>query len=142
MNIELLNLTLKLLSRKDYFSNELKMKLIEKGYTKEDIDEVITHLIEKKLIDDESLIQRKINYLQNKGWGEYKIYDYLIKKNIPKDLVKSSIRDFLDVELEIKNIKRYSKKRKEFDKKVRYLISKGFKESLILKILNKKEDEI
>jgi len=141
LNIDCLNYSLKLLSRKDYFSKELKMKLIEKGYNSDDIDEVITHLIKEKFIDDESLIERKINYLQNKGWGEFKIYQYLIQKGISKEFIKDSLKNYLDSELEIKNIIKYSKKKKEFDKKVRYLISKGFRESLVLKILGKKEDE-
>lgn len=139
MNIDCLNYTLKILSRKDYFSKELKMKLIEKGYNLPDIDEVIDHLIKEKYINDESLVERKINYLQNKGWGEFKIYKYLLEKGMSKEFVKSSLKKYLDNELEIKNIIKYSKKKKEFEKKVRYLTSKGFKESLVLKILGKKE---
>lgn len=139
MNIDCLNYTLKILSRKDYFSKELKMKLIEKGYNLPDIEEVIDHLIKEKYIDDESLVERKINYLQNKGWGEFKIYKYLLEKGMCKEFVKNSLEKYLDNELEIKNIIKYSKKKKEFEKKVRYLTSKGFKESLVLKILGKKE---
>lgn len=139
MNIDCLNYTLKILSRKDYFSKELKMKLIEKGYNLPDIDEVIDHLIKEKYINDESLVERKINYLQNKGWGEFKIYKYLLEKGMSKEFVKSSLKKYLDNELEIKNIIKYSKKKKEFEKKIRYLTSKGFKESLVLKILGKKE---
>ncbi|MGQ9845378.1 MAG: regulatory protein RecX [Caldisericia bacterium] len=139
MNIDCLNYTLKILSRKDYFSKELKMKLIEKGYNLSDIDEVIDHLIKEKYINDESLVERKINYLQNKGWGEFKIYKYLLEKGMSKEFIKSSLENYLDYELEIKNIIKYSKKKKEFEKKVRYLTSKGFKESLVLKILGKKE---
>lgn len=139
MNIDCLNYTLKILSRKDYFSKELKMKLIEKGYNLPDIKEVIDHLIKEKYIDDESLVERKINYLQNKGWGEFKIYKYLLEKGMCKEFVKNSLEKYLDNELEIKNIIKYSKKKKEFEKKVRYLTSKGFKESLVLKILGKKE---
>ena len=142
MNIDCLNYTLRLLTRKDYFSKELKMKLIEKGYNLDDIDEVITHLIKEKFIDDESLIERKINYLQNKGWGEFKIYQYFMQRGVPKQFVENSLKNYLDNELEIKNIIKYSKKKKEFEKKVRYLISKGYRESLVLKILGKKEDEI
>lgn len=139
MNIDCLNYTLKILSRKDYFSKELKMKLIEKGFDLSDIDEVIDHLIKEKYINDESLVERKINYLQNKGWGEFKIYKYLLEKGMSKAFVKSSLEKYLNSELEIKNIIKYSKKKKEFEKKVRYLTSKGFKESLVLKILEKKE---
>ena len=115
------------------------MKLIEKGYNLPDIDEVIDHLIKEKYINDESLVERKINYLQNKGWGEFKIYKYLLEKGMSKEFVKSSLKKYLDNELEIKNIIKYSKKKKEFEKKIRYLTSKGFKESLVLKILGKKE---
>lgn len=142
MNIDCLNYTLKILSRKDYFSKELKMKLIEKGFNSSDIDEVIDHLIKEKYIDDESLVERKINYLQNKGWGEFKIYKYLLEKGMSKEFVKNSLEKYLDNELEIKNIIKYSKKKKEFEKKVRYLTSKGFKESLVLKILEKKEVDL
>jgi len=118
------------------------MKLIKKGYNSDDIDEVVTHLKKERFIDDESLIERKINYLQNKGWGEFKIYQYFMQRGVSKQFVENSLKNYLDNELEIKNIIKYSKKKKEFEKKVRYLISKGYRESLVLKILGKKEDEI
>lgn len=118
------------------------MKLIEKGFNSSDIDEVIYHLIKEKYINDESLVERKINYLQNKGWGEFKIYKYLLEKGMSKEFVKNSLKKYLDNELETKNIIKYSKKKKEFEKKVRYLTSKGFKESLVLKILEKKEVDL
>ncbi|HQN48298.1 MAG TPA: regulatory protein RecX, partial [Caldisericia bacterium] len=100
MNIDCLNYTLKLLTRKDYFSKELKMKLIKKGYNSDDIDEVITHLVKEKFIDDESLIERKINYLQNKGWDEFKIYQYFMQRGVSKQFVENSLKNYLDNEID------------------------------------------
>ncbi|MCX8094898.1 MAG: RecX family transcriptional regulator [Caldisericia bacterium] len=116
------------------------MKLIKNGYKKEEIDEVIEYLIQKNIIDDFSLIERKINYLQRRGWGELKIYKYLIELGLDKNFVKDGIKKYLDHKLEKENIKKFSKRKAEFEKKVRYLINKGFKESLILEVLKEKED--
>lgn len=140
MNIDLLNYSLKLLGNRDYFTIELKMKLIESGYKQEEIDEIVEYLIQKNFIDDETLIERKINYYQRKGWGELKIYKYLTQLGLDKNFVRDSIKKFLDLTLEKENIKKFSKRKDDFEKKVRYLINKGFRESLILETLREKED--
>ncbi len=118
------------------------MKLIERGYKQEEIDEVIEYLKHKGFLNDLSLLEKKISFLQRKGWGEIKIYKYFVGKGLDKNFVKEGIKNYLDTEKEKENIKKFSKRKESFEKKVRYLISKGFRESLILEVLNEKEDEI
>lgn len=142
MNIDLLNHTLKILGRRDYFTIELKMKLIEDRYKEEEIDEVIDYLKQKNIINDESLLERKINYYQRKGWGEIKIFKYLVGKGLDKNFVSDAIKKYLDLSIERENIKKLSKRKDSFEKKIRYLINRGFRESLILDVLKEKEDEI
>lgn len=142
MNKELLNYSLKLLGNRDYFEIELKMKLINCGYNEKEIDEVIEYLKDRNFINDFSLIERKINFYQRKGWGEFKIYKYLINLGLNKNFVEESIKKFLDLSLEKENIKKFSQRKDDFEKKVNYLINKGFRESLIFEVLKKKEDEI
>jgi SOS response regulatory protein OraA/RecX len=142
LNIDLLNYSLKLLGNRDYFTIELKMKLIERGYKEKEIDEIIYYLKQKKFLDDDSLLEKKISILQNKGWGEFKILKYFLEKGLEKNFVKEGIKNYLDLKKEKENIKRLSQKKDSLEKKLRYLISKGFRESLILEVLNEKEDEI
>ena len=142
MNIDLLNYSLKLLGNRDYFEIELKMKLINSGYSEKDIDEVILYLKDKNFLNDLSLIERKINFYQRKGWGEFKIYKYLLKLGLDQNFVKESIKKFLDLSLEKENIKKYSQRKEDFEKKIMFLKNKGFRESLIFEVLKKKEEEI
>lgn len=142
MKQDILNYSLKLLGNRDYFEIELKMKLINNGYSEKDIDDVIKYLKDKKFLNDLSLIERKINFYQRKGWGEFKIYKYLTNLGLDQNFVEESIKKFLDISLEKENIKKYSQRKEDVEKKIIFLKNKGFRESLIFEVLKKKEDEI
>jgi len=58
---------LKLLSKRDHFKEELKQKLLKKGFDKEKIEEVLAYLKQQNLLNDEKLKERLKEKSINKG---------------------------------------------------------------------------
>ncbi len=140
MNDEVLSYSLRLLGRKDYFSFELKMKLKRKGFKDRDIDEVVEYLIKEKIIDDESLLRREIEYMQSKEWGEKKIVYKLRNKFLPMDFIKKGIKNYFDREKDVENALSLMKRKSDSKDIYSLLISRGFTYSTIVEAKRKKEE--
>ncbi len=140
MNDEVLSYSLRLLGRKDYFSFELKMKLKRKGFKDRDINEVVEYLIKEKIIDDESLLRREIEYMQSKEWGEKKIVYKLRNKFLPMDFIKKGIKNYFDREKDVENALSLMKKKSNSKDIYSLLISRGFTHSTIVEAKRKKEE--
>jgi len=140
VNDEVLSYSLRLLGRKDYFSFELKMKLKRKGFKDRDIDEVVEYLIKEKIIDDESLLRREIEYMQSKEWGEKKIVYKLRNKFLPMDFIKKGIKNYFDREKDVENALSLMKKKSNSKDIYSLLISRGFTYSTIVEAKRKKEE--
>lgn len=141
MNEEVLSYSLRLLGRKDYFSFELKMKLKKKGFCDKDIDEVVDYLVKKKIINDESLIKREIEYMQDREWGENKIIYKLKNKFLPADFIKESINKYFNRNKDIENAVNLIERRGDSKSIYTFLISRGFTYSTISKAKRKKEEK-
>ena len=140
MNDEVLSYSLRLLGRKDYFSFELKMKLKRKGFKDRDINEVVEYLIKEKIIDDESLLRREIEYMQSKEWGEKKIVYKLRNKFLPMDFIKKGIKNYFDREKDVENALSLMKRKSDSKDIYSLLISRGFTYSTIVEAKRKKEE--
>ncbi|RLD14777.1 MAG: hypothetical protein DRI22_01715 [Caldiserica bacterium] len=140
MNEEVLSYSLRLLGRKDYFSFELKMKLKRKGFEDRDIEEVIEYLVKEKIIDDESLIRREIEYMQNKEWGEKKIVYKLRNKFLPMDFIKKGIKNYFDKEKDIENALKLMERKSDSKNIYSLLVSRGFTYPTIVEAKRKKEE--
>lgn len=74
---------LKLLSSKAYSENALKEKLLKKGATEEQTEEVIKLLVKYQMLDDLVVIKEYLEYADYKKYGYNRIREDLIKKGIP-----------------------------------------------------------
>lgn len=130
------NYALKIIDKTSKTSKQIKLKLIQKGFSEESILKTINFLCEYKFIDDEKYTELYIN--QNiKRWGKNKIKYSLITKGIDEEIINEYLRK-LDKEDEIeigKNLalKKYisivktEKDRNKINRKLySYLISKGY----------------
>ena len=113
----------KLLSKRDYFSEELRKKLFYKGFSNEEIEETIKYLQENGYLDDEKLAQRyKEKYLE-KGYSSLKLKSKLYSKGY-------NINENFSYEEEVQSalncLKKY-KKEKNFYSIVKYLVNRGFR---------------
>jgi regulatory protein len=130
--------------------SEVRNKLQAWGVSDIDRDRIIDTLILENFINEvrfsRAFVKDKFNY--NK-WGRIKIASHLRAKNIPGDIIKTSL-EIIDNELYIKMLKdlitihrRSVKARSGYELKaklLRYGLAKGFESSLLYDLLNDLED--
>ena len=80
-----------LLGRQDYPKKQLQDKLLREGYIIEHINRILQPFLDKKIIDDSTLIQRRVS-----GYKTYKsrleIQANLQKKGFSKEDIKESLK--------------------------------------------------
>jgi len=124
-----------ILSRRDNSVKEMRGKLKQKGISEEDIDETITWLMEKKLLDDTAFAQKRAESIfRTKLVGPRFIQAKLREAGIESEIIAESIDVLADREewgaRAQKALERWQKvhtKHKD-DKirQIRFLISRGF----------------
>ena len=119
----------KLLSKKDYFKEELKNKLLRKGFEESQVEEVINHLESQGLLNDEKLKERYKEVYINKGKSYLKLRNSLYRKGITE--VELSEDEELKSALNL--LKKSFKKEKTFENMVKFLKNRGFRYSVIKK---------
>jgi regulatory protein len=118
----------KLLSKRDYFSSELKNILLKKGFSEEEINHIIEYLKRNGYIDDEKLKERFIEKYLEKGKSFVYIKNKLYQKGIT-DEIKISFEDELNAALNLLRFK--YRKSKDFKEVVKFLSYRGFSYDVI-----------
>jgi regulatory protein len=124
---------LRLLSKRDYFEEELRRKLFLKGFPEEEIDRTVEYLKKENLINDEKLTERYKEINLQKGKSPLYIKSKLYKKGI-KD-VDFSYEEELDAALYLLKFK--YKKEKKYPDIVKFLKNRGFSYPVIQEAVNK-----
>ncbi len=83
---------LDLLARREHSTAELSAKLLAKGWLAEEIELVLTKLIEEDLINHKRFIEHFIHYKSSKGFGPLRIQAELHHKGIPEELIEHHIK--------------------------------------------------
>ena len=131
---------LKYLNIKMYSEADLTLRLSRKGYDTAEIDGVIADLKRSGAIDDrkyaEIYIQNLIDY---RTFGYYGVRNKLIQKRLPKNLVDSLLKRFLNDEVESgiaqKFLERAVNKSRSKESLIRAMKQKGYRTSVILEVL-------
>lgn len=89
-----------LLSRRSYACRHLAAKMFEKGYEKETVNQILSDLKEKKLVDDAVYARETVeSILRHKPAGKSYIIGYLRKKYVARTLAESVVEElFQDVD--------------------------------------------
>lgn len=127
-----------LLSRRDYTSKELEIKLHMKFQEKEIIKKVIREIEEKGYIDDYSYARSFIERSRN---GRKKIEYDLRARGLKAEVVKEAFNEVSQDE--VSKIKKllYKISSKPHDKKINYLLRKGFDYESVKKALSEEDEE-
>ena len=133
MDSRIKSYALKLLSKRDYFEEELKQRLLKKGFDKEKIAEVLAYLKQQNLLNDEKLKERLKEKSINKGESSLKINQKIYQKT--GEFIEISEDE--ELESAINLLKRSFKKEKTFENVVKFLKNRGFRYSVISKVTNK-----
>jgi regulatory protein len=93
------------LGRRQHSTSELRIKLKQKGYETELINEVIEDLKSKNYLDDtefaKMFVEEKIKL---KHWGEQKLRSELIKKGIKFEVISDVLRNIISEEDNLNNV--------------------------------------
>lgn len=142
------NRGLRILSRSEKTTKEIETKLKEDGYFDKVISEVISFLVDYKLCDDRELASRYIEHHLSCGIPFQKIKFKLLYRGIPKELCEELYNDLHSEEFEqIQEEKGRSliekfdlSQRKDCDKALRKLVTKGYSFTDAKKIINSLQD--
>ena len=141
-----LNKAMAICSRREYCTGDIRTKLNSWGVSIGETEKIIASLVKENFINDTRYANAyvKDKLIHNK-WGKLKIISHLRAKNIPDEIVKSSIAD-IDDENYRKSVKeiisahrRFIKAKNQYDLKgklLRFGLSKGFESHLLYDILN------
>ena len=92
------------LGRRQHSTSELRIKLKQKGYETEFINEVLDDLKQKNYLDDtkfaEMFVEEKIKL---KLWGEQKLRGELIKRGIKSEIISDVLRNKITDEDKLNN---------------------------------------
>jgi regulatory protein len=73
----------RLLARRDYFAGELGERLRSKGFSDDEIDQVLAHCAERGFLDDEKLARRFAELrAPDRGWGPRRIEAELRRRGV------------------------------------------------------------
>ncbi|MFC2134251.1 regulatory protein RecX [Bacteroidota bacterium] len=149
---EIKNSAFRFLSRRLHSSSELRLKLIQKKFRKELIDEIIDFLLEKEYLNDTEFADKytheKISF---KKIGVTKIRSELIKKGIERETIDSVLNKYSNDPQLFDNALLLASKKRDFysrrnlnnqqikQKLFQFLKGKGFQTDLILKVFEKFE---
>ena len=127
-----------LLKRKNYFTNEIRSKLLLK-YNINDVNKTTSRLIKEGYINDVTLCKLKINnYINIYNKSRRYIINYLQNKNINKSLIKYIMKLYSDEQF-IENIKniidKYERIGKDNKYIYQYLLRNGFENEDIKKLI-------
>jgi regulatory protein len=145
------------LSRRQHSTSELRIKLKQKGYETDLINEVLDDLKNKNYLDDiefaKMFVEEKIKL---KLWGEQKLRSELIKRGIKSEIISDVLRNIISDEDKLNNVmtvasKKYDTLRNrkldndEIKKKlITFLNSRGYDYAVIKEVcdeLIKKENQ-
>ncbi len=128
------NYALRLLGRRDYSTFEIKKKLGAK-FGDSEAEKTIEKLVERRLLSDERYVRRIIEkYAFIKKYGYLRVQYELLHRGLNYDVFAPILENLYTEEKEKENAISISWKR-PIDKLQRYLISRGYRFSVINEVL-------
>ncbi|HNQ70369.1 MULTISPECIES: regulatory protein RecX [Mesotoga] len=123
---------------------EIEDQLLKKGYSQEEVDEVIEKLEEQKLVDDRVFASLYVSDgLNVHHKGPFRIRQELFKLGILEEIISDSIEKELE-NCDLKEIAKIaigSTERTDADKMRRKLYRKGFSSSLIDEVIDEIDEK-
>jgi len=142
------NYAYRLLSKRSYFENELRKKLLMKKKSEAIVKDVIAELKALGFINDEKYAAEFVEYKINiRKFGLNRISNELLRKGVERNLINNVLSRFADDDVLSQNIhltavkklksliKKEDDRRKIFQKIFSHLVLKGYSTELIMEEL-------
>ncbi len=136
-----LKYAMRILNRKDYTVYQMRKKLKEKGFSDEEIDEVVGHLLEVNLLNDDRYAENFVYFKLKDGYGKRRIAYELKDRGVDENIVDKWLDgvDELGFASALVKAKVGSRKitLKEKGKLYAFLARRGYDYDTINEVLNK-----
>jgi len=84
---------LRLLARRDFFAEELRQRLIRRGFDPDDAALAVARCVERGLVDDERLARRFVELRAvARGWGPRRLVAELRRRGVERELAERAAR--------------------------------------------------
>lgn len=139
-NSDLLQTAYAILSRRAYSEWELRQKLLQKGFDKEQMNEVIGYLAERGYLNDAALCNMLVRKYMNCGkYGKKAIVNKVLQRGVSGDIIQNTMamHNFDELSQAIHLIEKvFNKESKSFDKAKtgRFLMNRGFSYSTVQQV--------
>ncbi len=125
---------LKLLKIRPHHSEELRRKLMMRGFKREEVASAIDKLAEEGLIDNEQFAQVFLdNLVKYKSFGFYGLKAKLMQRGLPGNEAETLLKEKLSLDEELAIARKFLEKSRETDrtKLAQKLSRKGFRSEVI-----------
>ena len=129
----------RLLARRDYFTEEIRKKIIAKGATSNEAAETIVKLNKFNYLDDEKVLKKYVSEIVTKGKGINYLKQKLFEKGCSELISLKNLADFYPFEEECAAAEKVMEKLNgcEREKLVSKLVSRGFSVAAALDAVKK-----
>ncbi len=139
----------RLLARRDYFTDEIRQKIFDKGATLEEVTEVIEKLNKFNYLDDEKVLRKYVAEISAKGKGINYLKQKLFEKGCVSLISSKNLAEFYPLEEECAAAEKVVLKLDNCEKEKLFqrLVSRGFSTAAALHAVkkqnfrNKKEEK-
>lgn len=131
----------RLLARRDYFTEEMRQKIIAKGATAEEAAAAIEKLNKFKYLDDAKVLRKYILEISAKGKGINYLKQKLYEKGCSALISSYDLAEFYPFEEEVEAAKKALSKIHDCEKEklVAKLISRGFSTAAAIEAVKKSD---
>ena len=129
----------RLLARRDYFTEEMRQKIIAKGATAEEAAKAIEKLNKFNYLDDTKVLKKYISEISAKGKGISYLKQKLYEKGCSALISSYDLAEFYPFEEEVEAAKKALSKIHDCEKEklVAKLISRGFSTAAAIEAVKK-----
>lgn len=122
---------------------EMREHLAKKGFSEDEIGEVIEEFRDFRYLDDEEYCRQYINYTCDKGKGPLRIRQELAEKGVDREVIGFALEDYYDRDAELERALKQAEKTiagKPVDDKMRgrlgrRLVSLGYSTDVVYKVI-------
>jgi regulatory protein len=135
---------LQLLAARPHFRQELEAKLVQRGYSEAEIEEVLARLTERGYLDDHAAARSFVESRSGRGEGRARLRAELLKRGAPEEAVEESLAELTpedDLPAAREAADRWERGGGRDSRALaRHLERKGFSRRAIVAVLNQRPD--
>jgi regulatory protein len=138
---------LRILTRRDHSCSELSRKLIDRGFSPDQIEWAVSECLRLHYLDDARFADMYANGLQRKGYGCHRIQDKLIAKGLASQVIATCLENCCREKFQIQSCRQAMFKKIKSNQRIddsvkvkaklyRFLFNRGFSPAVIRQVMD------